>query len=592
MQSVNFSSDTRVDVRNTSSRKAQLALAAMTAVALVTPQFAQAASDTWSGTTNSLWSLNTNWLGGNVPGTGDTATFANAGNGNTTIDLGGGVTTSTLLFTSASVAGYTIGSGGPNAQLLTLNDGGAINVDASVGNAQTIDAGVVLGTTGGATTVTFANNGGQPLSFTGTITGSTGAGLKTLAVAGSSNTSISGVIGNGTGGGSVGLSKTGTGSLTLSGTNTYSGGSTITTGTVIVTNASGLGTGSVNVGATGTAFLNNDQTGSNFTYANNFTGTGLIKVQPNGLALGDTTVLTGDMSGFTGTLQVLPGFFNNGYVNLGQTTQATTPGAGSIIKIDSGASLFLNKTLLYASNIEVAGNGNTDNKGAIRFEQNAAITGNVALLSDSTFHVTANGGRIEGQVSGAFGFTKRGSTFSLTNANNTYTGTTTIADGTLSVGNGGTTTGSLGSGPVFMSGNGTLRFNLGAGSPYTYAGNITSTFGQGIINNQGVIPVTLSGTSKIDNFFRVWGGGETIITGSIQVGDETANTFNQGWTSIGILNGNPPQPGPGILTIAAGGSYSGMGTSDGGIPNSLIGGAITGTASINVNGGTLLFGGR
>ncbi|MBC7785040.1 MAG: autotransporter-associated beta strand repeat-containing protein, partial [Burkholderiales bacterium] len=401
-----------------------------------------------------------------------------------------------------------------------------------------------------------------------------------------------------------GLLKTGTGTLTLGGSNTYTGGSTITTGTVNATNASSFGTGAVAVGAAGTAFLNNDQAATSFTYANNFTGSGLIKVQPRGLSLGDTTVLTGDMSGFTGTLQVLPGFFNNGYVNLGQTTQATTPAAAATIQIDNGGALLLNKTLAYYSNFSVAGTGSSENLGAIRFTSNATIIGNVALQADTTLAVTANGGAIGGVISGNFGITKKGgSTFALINTSpHTYTGTTRIEEGTLSVGNGsfigptgtGLTggDGTLGTGPTHMAGGGTLRFNRTTGSPYTYNGNITADATRGIINNQGTVPITLGGTNKIDNFFRVWGGGETIITGNTQVGDETSNSFNQGWTSIGILNGNPPQPGPGILTIATGGSYSGMGTSDGGIPNSLIGGAITGTASINVNGGTLLFGGR
>src|SRR5688500_18320982 len=50
-----------------------------------------ATSDSWDGSTDALWSTTTNWLTDPavVPGTGDTATFNGAGNGNTTIDLGG-----------------------------------------------------------------------------------------------------------------------------------------------------------------------------------------------------------------------------------------------------------------------------------------------------------------------------------------------------------------------------------------------------------------------------------------------------------------------------------------------------------------------
>jgi len=57
-----------------------------------------AGSATWNGTTNSTWSTSTNWTAGGPPGTGNTATFSNAGNGNTTLDLGAGVTVNTVLF--------------------------------------------------------------------------------------------------------------------------------------------------------------------------------------------------------------------------------------------------------------------------------------------------------------------------------------------------------------------------------------------------------------------------------------------------------------------------------------------------------------
>jgi fibronectin-binding autotransporter adhesin len=67
-----------------------------------------AGSATWNGTTNSTWFTSTNRTAGGPPGTGNTATFSNAGNGNTTLDLGAGVTVNTVLFDTSSVAVYTI----------------------------------------------------------------------------------------------------------------------------------------------------------------------------------------------------------------------------------------------------------------------------------------------------------------------------------------------------------------------------------------------------------------------------------------------------------------------------------------------------
>ena len=71
---------------------------------------AHADNATWNGTTDATWATLGNWAGtpAAVPGTGDTATFDNGGNFNTTIDLGTGVTINTVLFDTGSAAAYTI----------------------------------------------------------------------------------------------------------------------------------------------------------------------------------------------------------------------------------------------------------------------------------------------------------------------------------------------------------------------------------------------------------------------------------------------------------------------------------------------------
>src|SRR5688572_15004017 len=68
--------------------KTLLGASALTAIAVsFVTDTASAASAAWTGTTDALWATPTNWTASPVPGTGDTATFNNAGNGNTTIDL-------------------------------------------------------------------------------------------------------------------------------------------------------------------------------------------------------------------------------------------------------------------------------------------------------------------------------------------------------------------------------------------------------------------------------------------------------------------------------------------------------------------------
>ena len=193
---------------------------------------ASAASDTWVGTTDSTWATTTNWaLDTTPPGSTETATFNGAGNGNTTIDLGAGVTVGSIVFDTASAAAYTIGSGGAGAQTLTLDDTAAITMNSTVANNQLFDANIVLGTAVAATTsITNYTTGaaGKNITFAGTIQGGTGgtAGLKTVNVSilsGGSVTFTNAITPGGATGvnlihpGTANNDQTHTGTLTLSG---------------------------------------------------------------------------------------------------------------------------------------------------------------------------------------------------------------------------------------------------------------------------------------------------------------------------------------------------------------------------------------
>src|SRR5687767_6543561 len=70
---------------------------------------ADAANATWNGTVDSLWATPGNWSATPVPGAGDTATFDNAGGSTDVINLGAGITISTIVFDTENAAAYTIG---------------------------------------------------------------------------------------------------------------------------------------------------------------------------------------------------------------------------------------------------------------------------------------------------------------------------------------------------------------------------------------------------------------------------------------------------------------------------------------------------
>ncbi len=211
---------------------------------------ATAANATWNGMTDGTWATDANWSA-LAPVTGNTATFNNAGNGNTTLDLGGGVTVKTVLFDTVNAASYTIGTGGAGSQTLTLNDTGAITVNSTVTNDQTVSANLTLGTATASSYTLTSSRAGRTLTLAGKVQGGTGgtAAAKTLAIAGAGNTTISGVVTNG-GASSLVLSKTGSGTLILSNVNTYTGSTTAGGGVLRADYGTGLPS------ATGVLYLN------------------------------------------------------------------------------------------------------------------------------------------------------------------------------------------------------------------------------------------------------------------------------------------------------------------------------------------------
>lgn len=143
--------------------------------------------------------------------------------------------------------------------------------------AATMTAASTLNSSGGAINVASVDNGGFLLTIN----------------AGAGASAIPGVV-SGTGG----LTKAGTGTLTLSGTNTYSGTTTINTGTVTVSNSSALGTGAGGVLHNATLNIGSTTLNLGGTYTQG--GAATLMVNVNGtssgsiVATGACTVTTTD----------------------------------------------------------------------------------------------------------------------------------------------------------------------------------------------------------------------------------------------------------------------------------------------------------
>jgi autotransporter-associated beta strand protein/T5SS/PEP-CTERM-associated repeat protein len=207
------------------------------------------------------------------------STYGTVGTSNTTVtvSIGGGTGTSTwtcsqsldvgsqtndsMTITGGGVVSSTfsyIGSAPGNIGTVTVGGGtgaatwnsGALSVGLSGTGTLTINSGgtVVASALNGGNATSSVNFNGGTLSITATDNAinilklQAGGGTIQVPNAGTTFT-IDGVISDFTSG-AGGLTKTGVGTLALTAANTYTGGTTISAGTLQVTNTSGSGTGS------------------------------------------------------------------------------------------------------------------------------------------------------------------------------------------------------------------------------------------------------------------------------------------------------------------------------------------------------------
>ena len=362
------------------------------------------------------------------------------------------------------------------------------------------------------------------------------------------------------------LTLTGLGTLVLTAVNTYAGGTIISQGTLKIGN--GGTTGSVSGPILNDAALVFDHSG-NFTFAGLISGNGtLTKLGAGTLILTANNTVTGLITISAGTLQV----------GNGGTTGSI---AGDVL--DHGALVF-NRSDDIAYDGVIVGNGTLTKLGAgtltLTGENtytglttisagtlqigNAGVTGSIAgnILNDAALLFNrSNDLTYAGVISGNGTVTKLGDqTLTLTGAN-TYTGLTTISNGTLQVGNGGTTGSIAGN----IADNASLVFNRS--DSLTYAAVIS---GNGTMTKLGAGTLTLTGANTLT-------GGTTISNGALQIGDggttgsitgpiedEAALIFNH---SNNITFGAPisgagtlTKLGAGTLILTADNTYTGLTT--------------------------------
>jgi autotransporter-associated beta strand protein len=383
-------------------------------------------------------------------------------------------------------------------------------------------------------------NGGADGSVSGDITNN--ASL----IFNSSSNSGSGLI---TGTGS--LTKLGTGTLTLTNDNTYSGGTTISAGTLQIGN--GGTTGSISGNITNNAALRFNRA-SSLTYSGNISGTGsLTKFGAGTLTLTGSNTFSGGTTLATGTL------------NVGS--------AGSLGS--SGALTFTGGTLQYSpANTTDYSLRIANSTGPISIDTNGQ---NVTFAS--SIAATNTGG-----------LTKLGTgTLTLTGSN-AYTGTTTISAGTLRIGSGGTT----GSITADITNNASLIFNRS--NNLTHSGNIS---GLGDLTKQGAGTLTLTGNITHTNGTTIQAGtlqiGSGTTTGSIigNISNNTSLILNRSDSSTLSANISGPgsftKLGTGTLVLTGSNSYTGTTTFANGSLNVGSTNALGSSGALTFTGGALQY---
>ncbi len=495
----------------------------------------------------------------------------------------------------------------------------------TIGNTSTLRVGAAGGIWNQGAGALTVGAGGSTGILTAGGTDNT-AGELTIIGTGGSTTINSRITNNGTG--VVTLTKAGTANLTLTGTNTYSGGTYISGGTVTTTNASAFGTGDVYI--LPAARLTLGGVGA-LVYANNFyfqAGDLFASHDLGGKTISGTVTLAAPNVTFAGA---------SGGIITGKVTGDYSLGVGN------GTLKLTNTANDFSGGLIIASNGNTNSPtlqlGASEVIANGAGKGNVTLSGGATtgvatldlngFNETINGlsngsvtartvvtntsGTLStltlgdgdqsavyaGIVTSNLAITKIGAGVQTFSGANTYTGATTVNNGVLQAGvatvDGVSGAFGLGSAVTLantagaslalngfsntigsLAGGGASGGNVTLGSATLTTGNASNTQYAGVISGTGGFVKVGSGTQILSGV-NTYTGATTVSAGSLIIGVGGTGSIAGGNVTVqsgATLGGSGTING--ATTIQSGGTLS-----PGNSP-----GILTQTAGLTLNTGS------
>src|SRR5271157_5752833 len=302
---------------------------------------------------------------------------------------------------------------------------------------------------------------------------------------------------------------------------TTTNGSTITaaSGTILEANTgvsgtigvSIVGAGDVTVAGPGTVIL---------TAANTYTG--------------GTTISSGILQlGNGGTVgSVVGAIVNNGTLALdrsdaGLVLSGVISGTGTLVQVGTGTSILTGADTYTGGTTISAGTLQLGNAGVT-----GSITGNVTDNGVLQFDRTDTGLNLAGNISGTGSVVQTGTGTATLSGTNTYSGVTTVNAGTLqaasttalSAASDFTVTSTLNLGGFSnaigsLAGTGTVT-NTGAAATLTAGGdNATTTFGGVLQNGTGAVALTKVGTGTLTlTGINTYSGATTVTAGTLQAG--------------------------------------------------------------------------